>query len=57
VRAYGVVGHQLLGNLFGEFAIEPASDVDLRQFPMLAHGVNLQFLAFQLEVGLFRICL
>jgi hypothetical protein len=52
MRAQGVMRHQLLGNLFGEFAIEPASDVDRRQFLVLARVVCLQFRAFQLEVGL-----
>jgi hypothetical protein len=57
VRAQGVVGHQLLGNLFGELGIEPPSDVDRRQFPVLARVIGLQFPAFQLEIGLFGVCL
>jgi hypothetical protein len=57
VRAQGVVGHQLLGHLFGELGIEPASDIDRRQFPVLAHVIGPQFRAFQLEVGLFGVCL
>jgi hypothetical protein len=57
VRAQGIVRHQLLGNLFGELGIEPARDVDGRQFPVLAHVIGPQFRAFQLEVGLFGVCL
>jgi hypothetical protein len=49
------MGHELLGNLFGEGGIEPASDVDRRQFLVLAYVVVLQLRAFQLEVGLFGI--
>jgi hypothetical protein len=51
------MGHQLLGNLLGELGIKPATDVDRRQFLVLALVVCLQFRAFQLEVGQFRVCL
>ena len=47
--------HQLPGDLFGESGIEPASDIDRRQFLVLAHVVVFQFPALQLEVGLFGI--
>ena len=55
MRAQGVMGHQLVGNLFGERGIEPASHVDRRQFLVLALVVRLQFRAFQLEVGLLGV--
>jgi hypothetical protein len=51
MRAHGITGHQLLGNLFGERGIEPALDVDRDQFLVLALVVCLQFRTFQLEVG------
>lgn len=46
-----VVSHELVGNLFGELAIEPASHVDRGQFFMFSRVVRLQFGAFQLEIG------
>ena len=57
MRAQGVVGHQLLGDLFRERRIKPASDVDRRQFLVLALVVSFEFLSLKLEVGLFRVCL
>jgi hypothetical protein len=51
------MGHQLLGNLFGELGIEPATNLDRHQFLVLALVVCIQFRAFQLEVGLFGVCL
>ncbi len=34
-----VMGHELIRDLFRERRIEAASDVDRRQFPVLAWGV------------------
>jgi hypothetical protein len=34
-----VMGHQLLGDLFCERRIEPASDVDCDQFSVLSHVI------------------
>ena len=47
--------HQLIGNLPGEHGLEPASDVDGRQFLALPLVVRLQLRAFQLEVGFFGV--
>jgi hypothetical protein len=57
MRTQGVMRHQLVGDLFGERGFETASDVDRRQFLVLARVVLLQFRTFQLEVGLFGVCL
>jgi hypothetical protein len=51
------MGHQLLGDPFSEFRIKPASDVDRRQFIVLALAVCFQLLALKFEVGLFGVCL
>ena len=51
------MGHQLLGNLFRECRIEPASDVDRHQFLVLALVVCFEFRALKREVGLFGVCL
>ena len=53
--AQGVMSHQLRGNLSGKRGIEPASDVDRREFPALANVVGLQLRTFQLEVGLLGV--
>jgi hypothetical protein len=52
-----IVDHELLGDLFCERRIEPASDVDCHPFAALAHVVCFQFRALTLEVGLFGVCL
>jgi hypothetical protein len=49
--------HQLLGNLFRERRIEPASDVDSQQFLMLALVRLLSVLLAQVSVRLFCVCL
>jgi len=55
MRAQRVMGHQLLGDLIGEGTIEPASDVDRRQFLVLTLVVFFEFRAFKVEVGLFDV--
>ena len=55
--AYCVMGHQLLGDLFREHRFQPASDVDCRQFLVLALVVCLEFRALNGEFGLFGVCL
>ena len=57
MRAYCVMGHQLLGDLFCERRIEPASDVDRHQFPVLTHVICFKLRALKLEFGLFGVCL
>jgi hypothetical protein len=47
--------HQLLSNLLGEGAVQPAGNIDCRQFLVLARAVAFQFRALQLEVGLFGV--
>jgi hypothetical protein len=53
VRAYGVMGHELLGDLFRERGIEAAANVNCHQFLMLARIVCLEFRALTREVGPF----
>ena len=50
MRAYRVMGHQLLGDLFRERRIEPASDIDCHQFLLLALVVCFEFRALQARV-------
>lgn len=57
MRAQSVMRHQLPGDLFGECGIEPAGDVDGRQFLLRARWVCLRFRAFQLEVCFLGVCL
>ena len=57
MRAYGVMGHELVCHLFGERWIQAAANIDCRQFPMLALVVCSQFRSLTREVGLFGICL
>ena len=57
MRAQRVMGHQLLSDLFRERRIEPASDVDRRQFLVLALVIGFKFLALALKVSVFDICL
>jgi hypothetical protein len=45
------MGHELIGDLFGEGRIETAPDVDRSEFPMFALVVGSEFLALKLEVG------
>ena len=52
VRAYRVMDHQLLGDLFREQGIKPASDVNRHQFLVLALVVCFEFRALNGEVGL-----
>ena len=55
MRAERIVSHQLFGNVLGKFRIESAADINARQFPMLSFPVPFQFLAFQFQLGRFRI--
>ena len=57
MRAYGVMGHELVGNLFCERGIEATTNVDCHQFPMLPPVVCSELRALAREVGLFGICL
>jgi hypothetical protein len=57
MRAYCVMGHQLLGDLFCERRFKPASDVDGRQLLMLAPVVRFEFCALKVEFCLFAVCL
>ena len=57
MRAWRVMGHQLLGDLFRERTIEPASDVNRSQLLMLTLVVCFEFRALKIEVGLFSVCL
>jgi hypothetical protein len=57
MRAYRVMGHELVGDLFRERGIEAATNVDCHQFFMLALDVCSEFCALAREVGLFSVCL
>ena len=57
MRAYGVMGHELVGDLFRERGIEATTNVDCHQFLMLALVVCSEFRALTREVGLFGVCL
>jgi hypothetical protein len=53
--AYGVMGHELVGDLFRERGIEAATNIDRHQFLMLALVICSEFRALALEVGLFGV--
>ena len=55
MRAYGVMGHELVGNLFCERGIEATTNVDCHQFLMLPSVVCSEFRALAREVSLFGI--
>jgi hypothetical protein len=57
MRAYCIMDHQLLGNLFRERRIESASDVNCHQFAVLAHVVCFEFRALTLEIRLLGVSL
>jgi hypothetical protein len=57
MRAYGVMGHELADDLFREHGIETATNVDRRQFIMLALVICFEFCALAREVSLFGVCL
>ena len=57
MRAQRVMGHELLGDLFRERGIEATANIDRCQFPAFAYVVCFEFRAFQVERGLFGICL
>jgi hypothetical protein len=50
-----VLGHQLYGDLPGKFGIEPAIDVDRRQFLVLVVDIRRELPALAIEVRLFGI--
>jgi hypothetical protein len=45
MRAYGVMHHELFGDLFRERGIKAATNIDCSQFLMLALGVCSEFRA------------
>ena len=55
MRLQRVVGHQLVRDLFRERRIQPAADVDCREFLVLAFVVSFEFLAFKHQVGLLGV--
>ena len=57
MRAYCVMDHELVGDLFRERRIEAATNVDRLQLLMLALVVCFEFRAFTLKFGLFGVCL
>ena len=57
MRAYCVMGHELVGDLFRERWIEAATNLDRRQFLVLALVVCFELRALTLEFGLFGVCL
>jgi hypothetical protein len=57
MRAYRVMGHELVGDLLCERGIEATTNVDCHQFLMLALVVCSEFRVLTREVGLFGVCL
>jgi hypothetical protein len=57
MRAYCVMGHELIGDLLCKRWIEAASDVDRSQFLMFSLVVSFEFRALTLEFSLFGVCL
>jgi hypothetical protein len=57
MRAYRVMGHELIRDPFRERRIEAAINIDRREFLVLAQVVYFEFRALKREVGLFGICL
>ena len=57
MRAHRVVSHELVRYLFRKRSLEPARNVDRRQFLVLTFGVCLKFRALTCQFGLFGICL
>jgi hypothetical protein len=55
VSAERVLGHQLRGDLFGQFGIQTALDVDGREFRRFKFNVRRQFFALAFEIGIFGI--
>ena len=43
MRAYSVMSHELVGDLFCERGIEATTNIDCHQFPMLARVVCSEF--------------
>jgi hypothetical protein len=55
MRAKGIVGHELYGDLFCERRIEAATNIDRRQFRVLALIVCSKFHALTFKVSLLGI--
>jgi hypothetical protein len=50
-----VVGHQLHSDLFGQGRIQPAANVDRREFFVFTFAVGMQFMALFLQFGVLAI--
>ena len=57
MRAYGIMGHELVGDLFCERGIGAATNINCRQFLLLPRIVRSEFHALTCKVGLLGICL
>ena len=57
MSAERVMGHQLLGDLFREHRVEPASDVDCRQLRALALVICLESRALEFEFRILGVSL
>jgi hypothetical protein len=57
MRSEGVMGHELLGDLFGKHGIKAATDIDRCQFGMLTALVGPEFRALSFKVRPFGVCL
>jgi len=51
----GVMGHQLGRNLSRQLALQPAADINGRQFRVLEFGLGGEFPAFPLQIGHLRV--
>ena len=50
-----ILGHLLFGDLSGQPAVHPASDIEFGQLLVLEDGITPQFLGFACKVSLFGI--
>jgi hypothetical protein len=57
VSADGVTSHKLVGDLFREFGVQAATNINLCQFFMLALVIRLKFCALAFNVGSFGVSL
>ena len=57
MRGYGIMGHELVGDLCCERGLEATTNIDCCQFLLLARIVRSEFRALTCKVGLFGVCL
>jgi hypothetical protein len=55
MRAYGIMGHESVGDLFCERGLEATTNKDCRQFLLLPRIVRSEFRVLTCKVGLFGV--